>query len=137
FDQPINQIDITPEHAGLHCAYRIPADDLALWRLLDRHTRQLGRRFMQRFHGEVDPGGDNAAFEARIFANDIKGGRCAGIDHDQRALVERVRADGVDQAVRAYLAGFCQADGDADLDILSNHEGLDIEITARQVALVE
>jgi hypothetical protein len=36
-DQPIDQVDIAPEHARPYCAYRIRANR-ALWRLLDGHA---------------------------------------------------------------------------------------------------
>ena len=74
---------------------------------------QLRGCIVQGPHRQVDPRRNDAAFKAAIRADQIKGRRCAAIDHDLCALIKLVRADGSNQAVRPDLFRPADADGNA------------------------
>src|SRR5690625_29272 len=107
-NQPLDQAYIAPEDTRLHGRNRVIADNLP--RLVQRDSRQAGGGQIERFQGEIDPGGDHTTTIATVRIDYIEGGGRPEIQDDHRPGVGGVSRPGVGQAIRPYLLGARYAD---------------------------
>ena len=101
------------DHAGADRVDGRLADDRA--RLLEVDAHELGGALVQGLHGDLDPGGDDAAEELAVGRDDVVVDRGAEVDHHAGGVEAVVGGDRVDQAVGAELARVVDADGHAGL----------------------
>ena len=135
-DQAFDQGDIAPEDARLHGADRVLADDAlgaSGWRRAAASPPPRAAPACDRLMpGAMTPPSKapSAATTSKVVAVPLSMTM-------QVARIDHVGADGVDQAVGAGLARLVDAHLDAEVDVLADHQRLDVQVAARQVAQVE
>src|SRR4051794_38597994 len=134
-DHALDERNVTPENTGLHGADRVVADHPS--RFLQRNPGKLRGGGMQGLHREMDARRDHASLEAAITPDYVQCDRGPAVDNDQWSGIELERPERIDQTVRPDFRRLAGPHLDAQLDILTDNQRLDVQIATRQVSQVE